>query len=46
MPGGPDYFRSYRRRTWREMNGWERKLWYREQQTRASRGLPPLPKPF
>lgn len=46
MPGGPDYYRcAQRRRTWRDMSGWERKLWHRQQQSREIRGLPPLRKP-
>jgi hypothetical protein len=45
MPGGPEACYRYHRRTWREMSGWERKLWYRQQQSRAFRGLPPLRKP-
>jgi len=43
----PDYggYGIHRKLTWRTMAPWRRKQFYRDNETRVSRGQKPLPKP-
>ena len=45
MPGFWDCGYSRRRRTWRDMNRYDRKQWHRDEAIRIGNGLKPRSKP-